>query len=221
MTRISTIWTRARVAELKQQYEVRKDEIRSRLKEFEKKLRASEDELLAELCFCLFTPQSKAVMCDRAMSALKECGLLLEGSERQVADKMNGVRFRNQKACYLVEARSKLRGTGDGLRGRIQASAGNTELREWLVDNIKGLGYKEASHFLRNIGMGRGLAILDRHVLKNLAACGVLDELPASLSRKKYLEIETKMKRFCSDVGIDMEELDLLFWSMETGMVFK
>lgn len=34
------------------------------------------------------------------------------------------------------------------------------ETREWLVGEISGMGYKEAGHFLRNIGMGENKTIL-------------------------------------------------------------
>ncbi len=95
-----------------------------------------------------------------------------------------------------------------------------TELREWLVKNIKGYGYKEASHFLRNIGFEE-LAILDRHVLKNLKNYGVIEEVPKSLTPKKYKEIEEKMRRFSKSVDIPISHLDLLFWSNETGEIFK
>jgi len=93
--------------------------------------------------------------------------------------------------------------------------------REWLVANIKGMGYKEASHFLRNIGLGKGLAILDVHILKNLKRYGVLKKMPASLTKKTYLEIEEKMRRFSKKIGIPLEELDLLLWASETGFIFK
>jgi len=89
-----------------------------------------------------------------------------------------------------------------------------------LVKNVKGLGLKESSHFLRNIGY-RGLAILDRHILKNLHKSNVINELPKTLTPKVYFEIEKKFKDFSREVSIDMDELDLLFWSMETGEVFK
>jgi N-glycosylase/DNA lyase len=95
-----------------------------------------------------------------------------------------------------------------------------TEKREYLVKNVKGLGLKEASHFLRNIGHNN-LAILDRHILKNLHKLGVIEEVPRSLTKKAYLDIEEKFKRFSKKIGITMDELDLLFWSMETGKVFK
>ena len=94
-------------------------------------------------------------------------------------------------------------------------------MREWLVSNLKGIGYKEASHFLRNIGMGKNIAILDRHILKNLQKHGAIKEIPKSLTPKKYVEIENQMRDFSRKVKIPMEEIDLLFWSEETGEVFK
>ena len=94
------------------------------------------------------------------------------------------------------------------------------ELRGWLVDNIKGHGLKESSHFLRNVGR-ENLAILDRHILRCLNKLKVIDEIPKSLTKKKYLEIENRFREYGSKIGIKMDELDLLFWSMATGRVFK
>jgi len=93
--------------------------------------------------------------------------------------------------------------------------------REWLVKHIKGLGYKEASHFLRNIGVGEKFAILDRHIMRNLIKFKVIEKLPKSMSPKIYIEIEQKMKQFANKNKIPLCELDLLFWSMETGSIFK
>ena len=98
---------------------------------------------------------------------------------------------------------------------------GNPDKREWLVENVYGYGYKEAAHFLRNIGFYEDIAILDRHILKNLAKLKVIDEVPKSLTKKKYFEIEEKMRSFCNETGISMEELDLILWSQETGEIFK
>lgn len=83
------------------------------------------------------------------------------------------------------------------------------------------MGYKEASHFLRNIGLADDLAILDRHILKNLKIFGIIEEIPKSLSKKKYLEIEEKMRNLANEVNIPLSHLDLLFWSKETGEIFK
>jgi len=80
---------------------------------------------------------------------------------------------------------------------------------------------KEASHFLRNIGLGKDLAILDRHILKNLKEYGVINEIPKSITKKVYIAIEDKMREFSKRINIPMDELDLLFWSKETGIIFK
>jgi N-glycosylase/DNA lyase len=107
------------------------------------------------------------------------------------------------------------------LKEKILSFKNSLEAREWLAKNIKGFGMKEASHFLRNIGMGSDLAILDVHILSNLQALGVIDEVPKSITDKIYLEIESKVRYFSKLVSIPMDELDLLLWSEETGIIFK
>lgn len=94
-------------------------------------------------------------------------------------------------------------------------------LRKFCVEKIKGIGFKEASHFLRNIGFGQNIAILDRHILKNLKLYNVIDVIPDNLSEKKYLEIENKMRGFSKKIGIDIEHLDFVLWYKEAGEVFK
>jgi N-glycosylase/DNA lyase len=90
----------------------------------------------------------------------------------------------------------------------------------FLVKNFKGFGMKEASHFLRNTGHF-DLAILDRHILRNLLELGVIEEVPESLSAKNYLAIEEKMKDFSNQIGIPFAHLDMLLWAKEAGEVFK
>ena len=95
------------------------------------------------------------------------------------------------------------------------------EKRDWILKNVKGMGLKEAAHVLRNLGYGRYLAILDRHVLKNLKELGVIDEIPKSLTKNKYFEIEKLMIAYSEKVNIPMDALDLVFWSQQAGEVFK
>jgi N-glycosylase/DNA lyase len=132
------------------------------------------------------------------------------------------VRFHNTKAQNVVLARRRfVMKRRTNIRGVLSRFDDPKKTREWMVSNIRGLGYKEASHFLRNIGLGEDLAILDRHILKNLVALGVLKEIPSSLSRKRYLEIEDEMADFARTIRIPMAHLDLLLWYKETGEIFK
>ena len=130
-----------------------------------------------------------------------------------------GVRFNQRKAEYICLARLKF--CERSLRATLAGFASPQAAREWLVENVKGLGYKEASHFLRNIGLGEDLAILDRHILKNLTLLGVIDEVPSSPTKRIYIEIEQKMSAFSQKAGIPMGQLDLLLWYKEAGEVFK
>lgn len=200
-----------------------KDEIQSRLQEFDSVLKTGDEEsIFAELVFCILTPQSKAKSAWAAVKRLLDKGLLLTGTEDQVLRELPGVRFKYKKAGYVIEARNMF--IIDGkifIKSRISRFSDVYDAREWLVRNVKGIGYKEASHFLRNIGLGADLAILDRHILKNLRSLQVIEEVPASLSRRRYLEIEEGMKELSKRVGIPMSHLDLVLWYKEVGEVFK
>ena len=107
------------------------------------------------------------------------------------------------------------------IKSLLNSFDGVFSAREWLVKNIKGIGYKEAGHFLRNIGLGSDIAILDRHILKNLKRLGVISDIPKTLTRNKYIEIENKLRGFSRKVSIPMDHLDLLFWAREAGKIFK
>lgn len=202
------------------EYNKNKERIKKRLEEFKNMHKGEDRDIFQELCFCLLTPQSKAVFCDAAVRELKESGALFKGDRRAIRNRLSRVRFPNNKAGYIVGARRLFSARcGVNIKERLDKNIFKT--RDWLVRNVKGLGYKEASHFLRNIGLGRGLAILDVHILRNLKRHGVIKKIPSSISKKNYIDIENKMKRFSEKVNIPLEELDLLFWHQETGLIFK
>lgn len=203
-------------------YEAKKTEIKERLREFEEMGKEGEKEIFAELCFCILTPQSKAKVCDSAIKKLVKNNVLFEGSQEGIRQFLDGVRFPNNKARYIAEARDFLSMEGRiKIKENIDSFGDVQELREWLATNIKGMGYKEASHFLRNIGRGEDLAILDRHILRNLESLGIVGGYKGGLTKRRYLEYESKMRQFARRVNISLAELDLLFWSEETGEIFK
>ncbi|MFH1406806.1 MAG: N-glycosylase/DNA lyase [Candidatus Omnitrophota bacterium] len=209
--------------QLKKTYRLKKPEIISRLNEFKRLgLKGSDKDIFTELCFCILTPQSKAKLCWDAICALKKNGWLFKGCVRRIRKYLYAVRFKNKKAVYIVNARKLFKRCGKiCIKQRLVKLKGACERREWLVKNIVGIGYKEASHFLRNTGDGEKIAILDRHILKNLNKFGVIKEIPSRVGRAKYLKIEKNMMRFAKKLNIPASHLDLLFWSQETGEVFK
>jgi len=200
-----------------------KNRIRARLREFNKAGQESDERLFEEMVFCLCTPQSSAKSCFTAVTDLSRSGMLFKADQTAISKKLKGcVRFHNNKSKYIVAARQAF--SDDTGKLKIKERLSRQEplaLREWLVRNIKGLGYKEAGHFLRNIGKGNNLAILDRHILRSMIRYHILHEIPKTLTQKTYLDIEDKFREFSQQMLIPMAELDLLFWYKETGEIFK
>lgn len=181
-------------------------------------------EIFTELAFCLLTPQSKARGAEKAINALLANGKLFDGTPEEIREELNVVRFKNKKAEYIVEAREKYSENGEIIFKDIlkeKMKEGIIPTRDWLVKDVKGIGYKEAGHFLRNVGFGEEVAILDRHILKNLKRFEVIEEIPETITPKIYHEIEKKMVDFSEKIKIPMDHLDFLFWYNEAGEVFK
>ena len=209
--------------EIENIYKKMKPDFKKRLKEFKEIWKnGSNEDIHLELSFCILTPQSKALNAWKAITNLKENNLIFTGKADEIVEFLNIVRFKNNKAKFLVELRKQM--TRDGkiiTKDFFDSIKTVSEKREWIVKNIKGMSYKEAGHFLRNVGFGQEVAILDRHILKNLVKLEVIDELPKTLTPKLYLEIEEKMKEYCKFVKIPMDEMDLLLWYKEAGTIFK
>jgi N-glycosylase/DNA lyase len=203
---------------LRREYAERGGMIRLRLGEF---ARVPPAAYFYELAYCLCTPQSSAVNAGKAIARLQADRFLECGDDPVDALRGPGhyIRFHRTKARHLIEARAAFPHIAQIL-SEAQGRENGAAVRVWLVKNVRGLGWKEASHFLRNTGW-RGLAILDRHILRNLRRHGVLREIPRTLTGTRYLAIENRFRRFGNAIGIDIDELDLLFWSRETGEILK
>jgi N-glycosylase/DNA lyase len=201
---------------MKHLYVVRKNAIRIRLAEF---AAVPPSDYFYELIYCLLTPQSSAKNAEQVVSLLQSAGFHYKdvNPEPFLRRKDCYIRFHRTKSRHLLRMKDQFPVIAQKLSEQVSA----LDLREWLVKNVLGLGYKEASHFLRNIGKNDGLAILDRHILRNLNRLGVIDSIPKSISKKHYLEIERCFSKFSLDLGIALDELDLVFWSMETGEIRK
>jgi N-glycosylase/DNA lyase len=193
----------------------RREAIRKRLKDFSRVLPS---QYFYELAYCILTPQSSAVNATKAVERLQANSFfeMPFDPEPILFQKDFYIRFHRTKARLLL----RLRESFPDILHALSDSRPTIVLREWLVEHVYGFGYKEASHFLRNTGH-RDLAILDRHILKNLKRFGAIRTIPKTLTRKRYLELENQFHRFANTVGIPLDELDLLFWSMETGEILK
>lgn len=208
---------------LKHSYAKKRNAIRDRLGEFKKVIAEADDnKLFEELAFCICTAGASAKMGISSVDAMRDS--LPNGSLRKLQHNLDGVhRFPNARPRYIIHTREYLKNEHNfKIRDLILSHKNPIERRDFFAKNknIKGIGYKEASHFLRNIGFS-GYAILDKHILNTLSELKIIQDPKPPTTRDKYLEIEHKLKGLADDIGIHIDELDLLLWSEKTGEILK
>jgi N-glycosylase/DNA lyase len=187
--------------------------VKRRLKKFEKGKDLSIEEKFIELCFCILVANSSM---EKTFKIWKRIGNeFLKLSEEQLSQRLRELeyRFYNKRAEYIVEARNKI-----NLLEKILKANNEFEVREKLVENFRGIGWKEASHFLRNIGY-KNFAIIDRHVLKTLKEFRIVEKIPKSLNKKTYLDIEDKLREIANKLKISLAELDFYLFYISSGKI--
>jgi len=192
-----------------------KNLVDTRLREFKEIGNGSNNEIFEELCFCILTANFNA---ERSMKIQMEIGdEFLTISKSHLAKKLRalGHRFPNRRARYIFDARRHK----NILKDIVKTFNDDNELRGWLVKNVKGIGYKEASHFLRNIGY-TSYAIIDFHIIDVLTKHEIIEK-PNVLTKRKYLEIEDVLRKIARKSNLNLAELDLYLWYMETGKILK
>lgn len=189
-----------------------KEKVDARIEEFNAIKRQDSKIWFKELCFCLMTANYSAEGGLRIQKEVNDGFFTL--SEQELSTKLAelGHRYPNMRAKFVIEARKY----AYNLKEELMATPNK---RDWLVKNIKGLGMKEASHFLRNIGFLDN-AIVDRHIMRMLEnRDGYV--MPNTLTPKKYLEIESYLERIARQLNISQGELDFYIWHMATNKILK
>jgi len=189
--------------------------IDTRIHEFEKIRVQHINEIFKELCFCIMTANCGAEKCIEVHEGIANGFLNLSKEKLTTKFKVLGYRFPNIRSEYIVKARVHK----DNLEKMIKTNDDINGLRDWIVKNIKGIGYKEASHFLRNIGY-KNYAIIDFHIVDLMVKNNLIDK-PKTMTKTKYLEIEELLKSIGNKLNLNMAELDLYLWYLETGKILK
>lgn len=190
-----------KIKELKKDKKLKRT-IRQRLREF-----SANKDYFSELCFCTLTAGASAQSGIKCQNVLHKKFHKLSEKELRRELKGLGYRFHN-RAEYIHKNQEKIR-----LLSKIQKMP-SKQAREFLVKHFKGIGMKEASHFLRNIGR-KDVAIIDRHILRSLGFKA------DSLTKKRYNDLEKRLITLARKLHTNLAELDLLLWFGETGKVLK
>lgn len=188
--------------------------IDNRIKEFKSINCTSNDSLFKEMCFCMLTANFNAKKSIKIQNEMGDC--LFTDSQLDLSKKLKsyGHRFPNTRAKYIYESQK----CKNKLTNVVKFHDKKT-LRDWIVNNVKGLGYKEASHFLRNIGFD-DYAIIDFHIIDILVGYNIIQK-PKTITKNKYFEIEKKLANIANKTNLTLAELDLYLWYMETGKILK
>lgn len=186
-----------------------------RIREFEEAGR-SRERVFSELCFCILTANYSAEGGLRIQSEIGEGFLKLNRLELSRRLRSLGYRYPRTRARYIVEARKHY----EDVWKIVNEQEDLASIRKWLADNVPGIGFKEASHFLRNIGF-KNLAIVDKHILRILHRYGYIGSIPKTLSKNMYLKVEGILSKIAGELNISLAELDLYLWYMDTGTVLK
>ncbi len=194
-------------------------EARQRMNDFASFKDKPTEQWFSELCFCLLTANAKFKTGFAIQQELGHQGLIHHPESELVnCIKRNKHRFHNTKAKYIVLARDHI-----DIKNKISKiiqTEGESAAREWLVKNIKGLGYKESSHFLRNTG-AKDLAIVDRHILSVMKENNLIRQKPNTVTKKIYFKLEKKLQSLAKQLNLSMAELDLYLWYMKTNAILK
>ncbi len=189
--------------------------INQKLESFEYfKKGGSNEELFSELCFCILTANCKAKTCLEIQSSTEINFQRATAEEIKRHLSKHHYRFPNIRTKYIIDAQQY-----SNIIRKILKNHTGLKRREWFVQNISGLGMKEASHFLRNIGY-KHYAIIDTHILNLLDRADYVKK-PKIITKKNYLYIEDKLKTLAKETSLNLASLDLYLWYIQTGMIIK
>src|SRR5574341_2320190 len=185
-------------------YKGKRDSIKARLTEFQDVLDNGDDKrIFKELAFCILTSAAGPKVGQMSVDAIN--GLLMAGSEGELYEKLQGLHKYPERASYIVHTREYLKkGFDFKLKDLVFSFKDPIDRRDFFASNknIKGVGYLQASHFLRNIGFS-GYAILDKNILKTLNELKLIENTQPPTTRNRYLQIESRLRRFANELGID------------------
>lgn len=204
--------------------------IESEVKKHAKRNR-SEYELRRELIGCILGSQVRHDMAVAATANL-ECAnlfsdtrwytctdlkfesdvlMVLEGRAPGLCH-LGSYRFPRARAKQLAQVRNIL--ARMPLTSRLVEGYAPAELRKNLTEEIPGLGPKQASMFLRNVGKSYDLAILDTHVLSFIDLQGWLTIKQTRINTVSgYEKAERVMTQYANTVGYPVGYLDWAIWA--------
>ena len=193
-----------------------KDLVSQRIAQFKNFPRHDVSDLFSELSFCVLTANWSAQGGMRAQELIGEGFLTMPPEDLEDALRSVGHRFAYQRARFILENRQR----AHLLPLIVNGSLPSPEARSMLVKNFKGIGWKEASHFLRNVGL-LDVAILDKHILRLMHHYKLIEDMPKGWTRARYEAHEQLLIPVVQKLHMDLGEMDLYLWYAVKNTVDK
>jgi len=134
-------------------------------------------------------------------------------SERGAPGEPNRYPFFRIRANQIRQAAEQLYRSKHTLRSFLEASRDSRDARRRLALEVSGLGPKQASLFLRNIGYAAHVAVLDVHVLTYMSWVGLTEMPVRSVSTvRKYEALEDAFIEHAYSFGYSPDRFDLAVW---------
>lgn len=182
-----------------------------------------------ELSCCILSSQVPYALAVAAADEIDKQGLLYKGmcsSKSIKADLINtlsrpltvGGKYRNYRfpiarAHQLAATHAAVLREASTLNDLTKSFTNAAKGRDWLVNYAPGLGPKQASMFLRNVGVSYELAILDRHVLNYMTVLGIYSGKSLSISGlPQYRQYEIALIEHAKGLNCAVGMLDWAIW---------
>ena len=182
----------------------------------------SEDDLWKELVFCILGSRVKVEVVHAAIDRMDGMCLLSQPLRNTCFDQYEkdtvtalsgGYPFYRVRANQIRRAAESLYTSKGSILKLLDSTSDVRSARRVLVAEVAGLGPKQASLFLRNIGYAKHIAILDVHVLTYLNRVGLTDTLLKSVSTlSQYEVLEDSFIEHAYAFGYSPDQFDLAVW---------
>lgn len=122
-------------------------------------------------------------------------------------------RYPKRAASHIVESLYNIDCKYGSFKKMISSMKTPSGLRRELIFLCPGIGPKQSSHYVKNIGLTDNVAILDRHILNYLKLIDDVDICPRQVSKiDKYEEVERRFIDKVSKFNHAVSVVDQSMW---------
>ncbi|MCK5602274.1 hypothetical protein KAR91_10405 [Candidatus Pacearchaeota archaeon] len=196
-----------------------------------------EQDIWTELIACILGSQVSYEHAKSALAHLKEMGLLNAKEivinpliyEKSISQELSKPLYRPKRANglgrkyrypiirarHICQTTLSVYNSGNSLKLMLHRARDEKSVRNTIMKYCKGIGPKQASLFLRNIGFGTNLAIIDTHIFNFMKHKNLITESIDNIKSKyDYFNIEKDFIQYAESKNVSPGNLDLAIWAV-------